>query len=74
MRSLLKATDPDGDPLTYSLKSAPPGVTINPTTGLIQWNVPPDFKGMAPITVSVTDGHGGEVMQSFTVEIIPERR
>ena len=68
------ATDPDGDTLTYSLKSAPSGMTINPTTGLIQWNVPPDFKGKAPITVSVADGHGGEVMQSFTVEIMPEKK
>ncbi|MBE0425171.1 MAG: Ig-like domain-containing protein [Nitrospirae bacterium] len=69
----VKATDPDGDPLTYSLKSAPAGMTINPSTGLIQWNVPPDFKGKAPITVSVTDGHGGEAMQSFTLEITPEK-
>jgi hypothetical protein len=69
----IRATDPDGDPLTYSLKSAPAGMTINPSTGLIQWNVPPDFKGKAPITVSVTDGYGGEAMQSFTLEITPEK-
>jgi hypothetical protein len=40
----VKATDPDGDPLTYFLKSAPAGMTINPSAGLIQWNVPPEFK------------------------------
>jgi len=70
----VKATDPDGDPLTYSLKSAPPGMTINPSTGLIQWSVPSDFKGNASFTVNVTDGHGGEVMQRFTLEIMPEKR
>jgi len=49
-------------------------MTVHPTTGLIQWNVPSDFKGKAPITVSVADGHGGEVMQSFTIDITPEKK
>jgi len=70
----VKATDPDGDPLSYFLKTAPSGMTIDPLTGLIKWNVPPEFKGKTPITVSVTDGHGGEVVQSFTLEITPETR
>jgi hypothetical protein len=74
MKPLLKATDPDGDTLTYALKSAPAGMTINPSTGLIKWNVLPEFIGKAPITVSVKDGHGGEVMQSFTIDITPEKR
>jgi len=70
----VKATDPDGDPLTYSLKSAPSGMTIDPSTGQLKWDVPPEFKGKTPITVSVTDGHGGESLQSLTLEIIPEQR
>ncbi len=65
----IKATDPDGDTLSYSLKSAPPGMTINTNTGLIQWNVPYNFKGKSPVTVSISDNHGGEVLQSFTIEI-----
>ncbi len=70
----VKATDPDGDPLTYSLKSAPSGMTIDSSSGLVKWNVPADFKGKAPVTISVTDGQGGEVMQSFTLDIMPEKR
>lgn len=70
----VKATDPDGDLLAYSLKSAPQGMTINPSTGLIQWHVPPDFKGKSPITVSVTDGHGGEAVQNLTLEIRQEKK
>lgn len=70
----VKATDPDGDPLTYSLKTALSGMTIEPSTGFIKWNVPPEFKGKAPVTVSVKDGHGGEAVQSFTLEITPEKR
>jgi hypothetical protein len=65
----IKATDSDGDPLTYSLKTAPAGMTIDPSAGLIKWNVPPEFKGKTPITVSVTDGHGGESLHSLTLEI-----
>jgi hypothetical protein len=70
----IKATDPDGDTLTYALKSAPSGMTVDPSTGLIKWDVPPEFKGKTPITVSVTDGHGGEALQSLTLEIRPEKK
>ncbi len=68
----VRATDPDEDPLTYSLKSSPPGMSINQENGQIQWNVPPDYKGRANIIVAINDGHGGEVLQSFTLEITPE--
>lgn len=69
----IKATDPDGDTLTYSLKTAPAEMTIEPSTGLIHWNVSPEFKEKAPVTVSVTDGHGGEAVQSFTIDIMPRK-
>ena len=68
------ATDPDDDALTYSLKTAPPDMKIDPSTGLIKWNVPPDFKGKTPITVGVNDGHGGEALQGLTIEIKTGKR
>lgn len=64
----VKASDPDGDTLTYTLKSAPEGMTID-EKGLIRWNIPHDFKGKASITVSVSDGHGGEAKYSFELTI-----
>lgn len=70
----MKAGDPDGDILTYSLKSAPDGMTIDPSKGLIRWNVPKEFKGKAQFTVAVNDGHGGEVLLSLAIEITSERR
>jgi len=70
----VKATDADSDPLAYSLKSAPPGMTIDPSTGLIKWNVPPDFMGKASFTVSVADGHGGEASQILTVDTGPQQK
>jgi hypothetical protein len=70
----IKAADPDGDVLTYSLKVAPAGMTINSSTGLIQWNILQDLNKKIPITVSVTDGNGGETSQSFTLEITAKAR
>lgn len=63
------ANDPDGDTLTYGLKSGPKGMTVNSATGLVYWNVPAEFKGKAPFVVSVSDGQGGESKKSFTLEI-----
>jgi hypothetical protein len=67
------ATDADGDKLTYSLDTAPEGMTIDPSTGLITWNVPADFTEDALFTVSVSDGNGGVAshQMTFTVETPP---
>ncbi len=69
----VKAIDPDNDTLAYSLKTAPAGMTIEKTTGLIQWIVPQDFKGKTDVAVVVSDGHGGEALQSFVFKIAPEK-
>ena len=68
----INAIDPEDDSLTYSLKSAPPGMTVDSSTGLIKWNIPADFKGNVSFAVSVSDGHGGEASQNFNIEIKPE--
>jgi hypothetical protein len=70
----VKAADSDEDSLTYSLKSGPAGMTINSSTGLIKWNVPPEFIGKTSFTVSVSDGHGGEAVQTFPFEMRLEQR
>ncbi|SPQ00578.1 hypothetical protein NBG4_280015 [Candidatus Sulfobium mesophilum] len=65
----LRGSDPDGDTLTFALKSGPAGMTINPQTGVVTWKVPGDFKGKAAFVVTANDGHGGEASQTFNVEI-----
>lgn len=70
----INASDPDGDRLTYSLKKAPSGMNIDSSSGLISWNVPPDFTGKASFTVAVADGHGGEATQELSLEIKPEQK
>jgi len=66
------ATDGDNDPLTYSLAEAPPEMTIEPGTGAIRWKVPDGFHGKAPVTVSITDGHGGETSYPMVLTILEE--
>jgi hypothetical protein len=68
----VKAADPDEDTLSFSLKTAPDGMTINQATGHVEWNVPEDFMKKIPITVSVTDGKGGVATKDYFLEIKPE--
>jgi hypothetical protein len=62
----LNATDPDGDPLTYSITGGPDQAKfdLNSTTGILTFHIPPDFEANASaagdnayvLTVSASDG------------------
>ena len=65
----VKATDPDGDTVSYSLKDAPQGLTIDQATGIVTWEVPRDFHGKQTITVKISDGHGGEAVYGLNVDV-----
>lgn len=69
-----KAQDNDEDTLTYTLKLAPAGMTIDSETGLVTWNVPKDFEGQASFSVAVEDGNGGTSQGNvdFTIGFIEE--
>ncbi|MBW2980988.1 lamin tail domain-containing protein [Candidatus Woesearchaeota archaeon] len=60
------AIDPDNDVLTYSLTTSQPGMTINPSSGLINWL--PSATGDYSVAVSVSDGVAGTI-QNFTLHI-----
>ena len=61
------ATDPDGDPLVYSLTVAPAGMDVDPA-GEITWT--PDTAGDANVTVRVEDGRGGRDSQSYVITVV----
>lgn len=65
------AKDPDGDSLSYSLAEAPAGMTINPSTGLVRWEVPKDmFGGQGVSAKIVVDDHdGGIAVQEFSLSL-----
>jgi hypothetical protein len=65
----VKATDPEGDPLSYSLEAAPPGMTIGKTTGRIEWQVPVGTRGTHRVRVSVRDNQDGSAYQEFDLSL-----
>ena len=65
----VRASDADGDPLTYSLKDAPTGMSIDHGTGWVRWATSPGTTGKVPFTVVVSDGSGGESAARITVTI-----
>ncbi|MFA6984719.1 MAG: Ig-like domain-containing protein [Arenimonas sp.] len=67
-RYYLIAVDADGDTLTYQLAEAPPGMTIDPSTGVLAWT--PSALGPVSVSVRVDDGRGGASMQSFAVTTV----
>ena len=59
--------DPDGKTLVYTATGLPPGLTINPSTGVVTGTLPRDASQHGPynVTLTVNDGHGGTVTTTF---------
>lgn len=68
----VKASDPDDDPLAYSLEAPLDGMTVDSSTGLLKWIVPPDFNGDQNVTVVVADGHGGTARYTLKITILQQ--
>jgi VCBS repeat-containing protein/CshA-type fibril repeat protein len=68
---LSNAFDPDGGPLSYSATGLPPGLSINPTTGVISGTLPHDASAGGPyaVTVFATDPDGKQVAIPFTLAV-----
>jgi RHS repeat-associated protein len=64
------ATDLEGDTLTYSLLTAPNGMTIESDTGKISWTPGTNTVGNYSISVQVKDGRGGIDQQDYTLSVI----
>ena len=62
------ATDPDAaDVLTFSLLTAPAGMTNNPASGLLTWQPSANQFGTHEVSLRVSDGRGGRAVQSFAI-------
>ena len=67
----LFAIDPDvGDILTYSLDSAPPGMSVEAASGELNWT--PGQTGRFAVTARVTDTPGAFDIESFDIEVKDE--
>lgn len=63
------AWDPDSDELEYSLLSAPEEMTINSSSGELEWRPGQEDVGSERVAVLVSDGRGGMAVQSFTLTV-----
>ncbi|MGN1065242.1 MAG: fibro-slime domain-containing protein, partial [Thermoguttaceae bacterium] len=69
-----RATDPNDDPLTYSLVVGPDGMTIDAETGDVAWT--PTDLGVYSVVLRVEDGRGGSATQTYAINVVeaPENR
>ncbi len=69
------ATDPDGDTVSYSAANLPPGVSINPLTGVISGRLTYTASTNSPYTVSVTATDGSKATTvTFTWTVLNVNR
>lgn len=67
----VKASDADGDALTYSIEEAPTGMDIDTATGRIEWQVPKEMVGNFKVRVVVSDGEA-KAFQEFSLTLKKE--
>jgi YD repeat-containing protein len=67
----VQASDPDGDAITYSVSSAPSGMTID-NLGRISWPTTTSDVGTQHVVVTVTDSFGASASQPFDVTVSPD--
>ncbi|HEX3035408.1 MAG TPA: putative Ig domain-containing protein [Thermodesulfobacteriota bacterium] len=65
----VKAEDPDGDPIEFTLKNAPEGMEIEPSTGVIMWDFDEEDIGEHNVQVIASDPEGATATQDLTLRI-----
>ena len=65
----IAASDLDTDELSYSLLQAPQGMNIEPSTGMVQWDVQYEDAGQHGIEIEVSDNKGGIVTQTVALTV-----
>lgn len=71
----VKATDPDGDAITFSLgPSSPRGMTIDPRSGRIEWHIAPGSGGSHLVEIIAADKDGAKSVQRYQLTISTVQR
>ncbi|QDV25752.1 FG-GAP-like repeat-containing protein [Aureliella helgolandensis] len=65
----MEAMDREGDPLSYTLLTAPSGMSIVETTGELSWTPTADQLGQQDVVIQVSDGIGGAATQAFVIRV-----
>lgn len=64
--------DEDFDPLAFSLDLAPPGMTIDASSGLVTWMPTIAQLGTHDVRIVIDDGHSSPVTQNFSIDVLLE--
>ncbi len=63
----VKASDANGDTLSYTLVTGPTGMTVNSKSGLVQWTPVQSNVGRHPISIRIDDGKNGINLHTYTL-------
>jgi hypothetical protein len=66
------ATDGDGDLLVFEALEIPAGMTLDKSTGKLDWI--PSTAGKFNVKIGVFDGKGGQAVQEFTITVMNRTR
>ncbi len=66
------ASDADGDPLSFRLLQGPPGMTLHPAIGWLNWNTVGATPAVYPIALEVVDGWGGRAEFAFQLTLLAD--
>ena len=61
------AKDPDGDPLSYHLVEAPPEMSLDAASGLLEWEMKTPPAENVNVKIQVDDAKGGKTIQQFVI-------
>ena len=65
----VEATDPEGGPVKFLLKSGPPGMSVDPATGAVRWAVRPEDTGQSyDVQIVAQDSEGAETLLTYQIK------
>jgi Putative Ig domain len=65
----IEATDAESDTITFSLETAPPGMTIDEHKGFVYWQISPDQTGVHKVRILAKDSQGAITFQEFELNL-----
>jgi len=67
----VEATDAESDSITFSLETAPSGMSIDEHKGSVSWQISPDQIGVHKVRILAKDSQGGITFQEFELNLTP---
>ena len=67
----VEAMDSEADSITFSLETAPPGMTIDEHKGSLSWQITPGQIGIHKVRILAKDSQGAITFQEFELNLTP---